>query len=575
MTESFDMRDYQQRASNAVFAEWEKGNNSTLIVLATGTGKTVIAGEIASRLPVDARLLFLVHREELMFQSRDKIQAMTGHRVALEGGEYRADRSAKFVVAMVQSLTKRLGGYDPGHFQYGIVDEAHHAVCKTYMGILDHFTSMTKVAGLTATPKRGDDVALGKVFDSVAYKMFAAEAIDLGWLTPIRSRVVTCNDMDLSQVRINVGDFNQTELKEQLLKQSVVHRIASESIAIADGRQTVVFCQNVDQSRSVCRMIESMGSNAVHVDGKISKLARRSRMAQFSEARVQFIVNCSVIEEGVDVPGIEVVANARPTRSQTRIVQAVGRGLRPIKPPTGATPTERCAEIADSTKPHCTVIDFVGNLGEHSMKVSGDLLGGDYCDDVRRIAIDLAREVQGDVDWPAIYAQAELRAIEEAKASNEDYALKRRQYAAMASESKWAHTYRPHPYAVFNLDTAVAQEKISPGDAFGTKLSMAIRFLEGEKLERREILQMSNVEQLYFARMLHRHISRGYCTWKQARRVHIHGYDPREMSKGKAGSLITRIQKNNWARPASDGPNLVHMREAGVASVADTVLDFS
>ena len=79
--------------------------------------------------------------------------------------------------------------------------------------------------------------------------MMAIEGIEQGWLTPIRSRVETVADMDLSKVKIDVGDFNSKQLNEQLTKQSVIHTIAAKTLAIASGRQTVLFCRAIDQSR--------------------------------------------------------------------------------------------------------------------------------------------------------------------------------------------------------------------------------------------------------------------------------------------------------------------------------------
>lgn len=561
---AYQIREYQQRAVDAVYADWNRNIRKTLLVMATGTGKTVVAGDIAARLPANGKLLFLVHREELMFQSRDKIESMTGHRVALEGGDYKADKHAKFVVAMVQSLTRRLNRFDPDRFTHGAIDEAHHAVCKTYMSVIDYF-NIEYWFGLTATPKRADGEAMGKVFDGQAFTMFAAEAIDQGWLTPIKSRVVTCNDMNLGQIKLNAGEFNQKELKAELLKQSTVSRIAQQSVAIADGRQTVIFCQNIEQSQAVCRTLKQMGEQALHVDGKIPKFARRSRMQDFAHGRAQFLVNCSVIEEGVDVPGIEVVANARPTKSQTRIVQAVGRGLRPLEPPKGQTPDERCREIRESRKPHCTVIDFIGNLGEQTMKVSGDLLGGDYDDDVRRIAIEIAKGIEGFVDWVEVYKQAEQQAAEQAAARSAEENERRKSAAVSGAESRWARTFNPHPYAVFSMSLQAAKS-VKPEDAYGGALSSAIRFLEDQKVDRRDYLRLTNVQQLYFARVLHKHVHKGFCTWKQANWLYKFGYDPRGMSKRDATLILDKVAANGWARPAADGPNTVFLNDTGQKS---------
>ena len=309
-------------------------------------------------------------------------------------------------------------------------------------------------------------------------------------------------------------------------------------------------------------MLKQLGEHALHIDGEVPKFARRSRMADFASGRAQFLVNCSVIEEGVDVPGIEVVANARPTKSQTRIVQAVGRGLRPVDPPQGKTPDERCREIRESRKPHCTVIDFIGNLGEQTMKVSGDLLGGDYDDEVRRLAIEIAKGIDGFVDWAAVYREAAQRAAEIAAARSEAENERRQKAAISGAESRWARSFVPHPYAVFSMNITAAKS-VNPEDAYGSALSSAVRFLEAEKVDRRDILKLTNTQQLYFARVLHKHLRRGYCTWKQSVLLYKFGYDPRGMTKNNARLILDKVAANGWARPSADGPNTVFLNDTG------------
>lgn len=550
-------RDYQVAAEDCVFREWDRGVRGTLVSHATGLGKTVLAGRIARRIVQQSRLLFVVHREELMFQAAKALGSMAKCEVVREGAGYKElllNPKAPIVVGMIQSLRRRMRTMDADLFSHVIIDEAHHATADGYRRAVDHFKGAKHLLGLTATPKRADGQAMGAVFDSVAHEMTVSDGIDLGWLTPMRSRIVTCNDLDLRNINLNAGEYNQRELKEQLLKQAVVDRIARRSIEIADGRQTVIFCQNIEQSQAVKRVICTLGGNAVHIDGKLPKSSRRHRIDQFAEARVQFLCNCAVVEEGVDVPGIEVVANARPTRSQTRIIQSVGRGMRPVDPPIGDTAEVRRAEISGSAKPYCTVIDFVGQIGARSMCFSGDLLGGDYDDDVRREAVEIAKQYTGDVDWREVYREAIAVASQRS--------VKQKSLGGSRSqERRWCAKYRPCPYDVLDLRLEDARS-VSKDDCNGGNLDSAIAFLEGEKLQSWEFNRLANYEQVFLARHIRRRSWDGLCSYPQARVIHKFGYSSDQTGR-EASLIIDRVKKANWVRPFEDGPNEVYEKACG------------
>lgn len=576
----FSVRDYQQRAEDEVFRLWGTGFRSVLIVLFTGGGKTVIAGNIAKRLQPGQRMLFQVHREELAYQSQKSLQEITGRQVALEMSGRKAFQEhpdASIVVAMCQSMCKRLEGYRKDHFHVFAQDEAHHLTASTFRAAYDYF-EWKHCFGLTATPMRSDGVALGKVFDRTCLDLMAISGIDDGWLTPIRSRVETIADMDLSQVKIDVGDFNSKQLGIQLTKQSVVHNIAEKTRAIAAGRQTVLFCKSIDQSKAVAAVLRQMGVKAEHIDGstgkgkwafgRYRKGEREQKMDRFRDGSLQMLINVGLIDEGVDVPGIEVVGNASPTRSQARIIQRIGRGLRPVEPPRGATPEERRAEIANSSKPHCTVIDFLGGqMGEHFMRVSGDLLGGEFDDDVRKIAIKLASKFNGEfIDWADIYRQAGIIAAEKEKARTE--AEERRQQLSLtqAAEHRWSFRYKPCPFDVFGLNKQDAVEY--KDDAYGRQLADAKKYLYDSGFDEADIARLSNVEQYFLGReywKFRRTHTENVASWKQMKCLYIRGYKPSDYRyrSTSASALIARVQQAGWVRPAEDGLNQVFLEATG------------
>lgn len=581
---SYTNRDYQQRAEDELFSLWGQGFRSVLIVLFTGGGKTVIAGNIAKRLQPGQRMLFQVHREELAYQSQQKLQEITGRQVALEMSGRKAfidNPDAPIVVAMCQSMCKRLAGYKRDHFHVFAQDEAHHLTAPQYRAAYDYY-DWKFCFGLTATPMRSDGVALGKVFDKTCLEMMAIEGIEQGWLTPIRSRVETVADMDLSKVKIDVGDFNSKQLNEQLTKQSVIHTIAAKTLAIASGRQTVLFCRAIDQSQAVAAVMRQMGASAEHIDGKTGKGGwkwgryvkgeRERKMDRFRDGSLQVLTNVGLIDEGVDVPGIEVVGNASPTRSQSRIIQRVGRGLRPVEPPQGMTPEERRAEIAGSHKPHCTVIDFLGGqMGEHFMRVSGDLLGGEYDDEVRKVAIQLASKFDGEfVDWADIYAKAAAIVAEREKSRS--VAEERRQQMSLlrAEENRWAFKKSkfdpPCPFEVLGIEKRDASE--FRDDAYGRALQDAKAFLSDAGFTDLELQRLSNTEQYFLGReywKLCRRIPDNRASWKQMRLLYVYGYKPKSyrFRKTTACGIMARVENAGWVRPLEDGVNEYFLADTG------------
>ena len=172
-TNSLPLRPYQQRAKEQIHTEWEQGRLRTLLVLPTGTGKTIVFAAVAEdQVRAGDRVLILAHRGELLEQAADKLQKSTGLGCAVEKAEQSCLASwYRVAVGSVQSLQRppRLEKFPHNYFSTIIIDEAHHAVTDGYRRILDWFPA-AKVLGVTATPDRGDLRNLGEVFDSLAYE---------------------------------------------------------------------------------------------------------------------------------------------------------------------------------------------------------------------------------------------------------------------------------------------------------------------------------------------------------------------------------------------------------------------
>ncbi|MBP7610789.1 MAG: DEAD/DEAH box helicase family protein, partial [Steroidobacteraceae bacterium] len=181
------LRPYQETAKANVLRDWLSGIRSTLLVLPTGSGKTIVFSRIIEDVVrLGGRVLVIAHRGELLQQAADKLCRTTGLRCAVEKAEETAlDSWLNVVVGSVQTLQSR--DRRNGHeFTHIIVDEAHHAITPSYRAILDHWPD-ARVLGVTATADRGDKRNLGEVFEHVAFEYHLPDAITDGYLAPIRA----------------------------------------------------------------------------------------------------------------------------------------------------------------------------------------------------------------------------------------------------------------------------------------------------------------------------------------------------------------------------------------------------
>ena len=386
-----NLRPYQIEAVTGVIDDIVD-NKSTLVVMPTGTGKTVCFAHIARQR--QARVMVIAHREELVQQAADKIRTVTKQSPDIEMAEYKAGRMYKspVVVASVQTLCAPMGNvdrmqkFDPHEFDLLVIDEAHHATADSYRRVIKHFTqnSRVRVVGFTATPDRTDKAALGMVFQSVAYKYEIMQAMDDGWLCPVETQQVIVKDMDFSHVRSVAGDLNQGELASIMEQEKVLHRVVTPTIEIANGRRTLVFAASVAHAERMSEIFNRHGVTSAIVHGGTFKDERRRILNAYNEGKIQVLCNCGVATEGFDSPGIEVVAIARPTTSRSLYTQMVGRGTRVLPGVVDGLQTseERRNAIARSAKPSMLTIDFVGNAGKHKLVCAADVLGGKYDEEV-------------------------------------------------------------------------------------------------------------------------------------------------------------------------------------------------
>lgn len=328
------LRPYQKEAKEAVRKQWNEGIKKTLLVLPTGTGKTIVFSKVSEEcVSMGDRVLILAHRGELLTQAADKIAKSTGLFCATEKAEQSCLGSwFRIVVGSVQTMMreKRLAQFPPDYFDTIIIDEAHHSISDSYQKVLAHFPD-AKVLGVTATPDRGDMKNLGQVFDSLAYEYTLPKAIREGYLCPIKAQTIPLT-LDLSAVGMQAGDFKAGEIATAL--DPYLESIAEEMEKICLSRKTVVFLPLVKTSQKFCQILNQHGFRAAEVNGESKD--REQVLRDFDDGRYNVLCNSMLLTEGWDSPAVDCVIVLRPTKVRSLYAQMVGRGTR-LSPQTGKT----------------------------------------------------------------------------------------------------------------------------------------------------------------------------------------------------------------------------------------------
>lgn len=408
------LRHYQAEAVDAIMDKLTE-HRSTLLVAATGLGKTQMFSEVALRFMPKGPILVLAHRKELVMQAAERLHLVTGTRPDIEMAEEWSGNNAPIVCASLQTIIKRLERWEPNHFSLIVFDECHHSVAKSFRKPLDHFSG-AKVLGVTATPDRGDKKALGKLFESVAYSIDIVDGIEQGYLVPIKGRSVVVEQIDLSGVSKTAGDLQVGQLDEAVVEG--VEGIVSKTLELEPDRQGIWFFPGVKSAELACERINAINpGTAAFVCGETPSEERDIIVKDFRSGRVQHLCNCQVATEGFDAPPASMVVIGRPTLSRALYAQMVGRGLRVLPGvvdgmDSAELAAERRARITSSLKQDCVVFDFCGNSGKHTLITPEDLLGGDYSDEEKKLAKKKAKEeVGGDVIENLKAARAELKAM--------------------------------------------------------------------------------------------------------------------------------------------------------------------
>ena len=511
-------RPYQVEAVGNVLEEFRRKHRSTLLVMPTGTGKTVVFAALSAIARAKGRVLVIAHREELIRQAAERITAVTGMSVGVEMGDECVDIGAMpdVVVASVQTMARagRREKFARDAFVLVVIDEAHHATASTYGAVLDYF-ALAKVLGVTATPDRLDGRGLRAVFETCAHVYEIRDAINDGWLVPIKQRRVAVEGLKLDAVRTKgrggAGDFDEEALAKQMLQEGFLHRVAAPLVELSGARPTIVFTPSVAVAGELAAVLGRYigASNVRALDGSTKHEERAATVEAFKRGDFRVLVNCALFTEGFDVPRIACVANCRPTKSRALYAQMIGRGTRPHP---------------ESEKDHLLVVDFTDASTKHKLVTVADVLDG-RCDDEERERCDELVAANPDTDV------AEL--LNAAKAQ---VAAERRHRVICEARFKAQDV---DPFDVLGADASRGRANHPPTPKQLEILSD--RKVPADGVDRDQATSLIDA-------MFERDRA-GLCRFKPASILARHGLNP-DVSRALASEAMEALAANHWRAPA-------------------------
>ena len=330
---NFEYRDYQLDCVNKIFQAWSEGELAVMLQLPTASGKTWIFVNIAvSLLNQQQPVIIVAHQKELIEQAVAKLKQLIDLPIGVIKAGVKPNPDARIQVASIQSLIRRKLPEE----SLLIVDEAHHSYSQSYAKIVDHYRrSGAYILGVTATPCRTDGKGFRFLKGGVSgYERLICgptvkELTERGYLAPFKLYAAkNIVDAQSSKIKICGGDYDRALLSELVESKLVIGDIVDTWLELAQGLRTVIFAVSTNHSKDIALEFCRRGIRAAHIDAKTPVKERERIFKEFAAGEILVITQYSIVTEGVDIVGIEVIQNLRPTNSIVRWFQSIGRALR-------------------------------------------------------------------------------------------------------------------------------------------------------------------------------------------------------------------------------------------------------
>jgi superfamily II DNA or RNA helicase len=328
-----ELRPYQDKIAKKVVTAYDNGEKRVFYIVATGLGKTVIAATIARELWSRGcrHILVLCHATDLAqqleqgFWSQIKKEVPTS--VFFDGLPPRYSEGISF--GLYQSLYSYLPGVDPEQFDVVIVDEAHHALAHGFRTCLEHLKPKFLI-GMTATPWRGDRQNLSTVFGDAIEKVSLVDGMTMGFLAKVDYRIL-CDNVEwdnmsmISKQHLSIRDLNKRLFLPQR-DEAVISEIQRVAYTVTNPR-IAIFSPSIEHSNRFADMLSVTGIPCTALS-RVDKAERRHRLLAFASGTYQAVTAVDVMNEGIDIPDVNILVFLRATHSRRIFVQQLGRGLR-------------------------------------------------------------------------------------------------------------------------------------------------------------------------------------------------------------------------------------------------------
>lgn len=356
------LRPYQVSSKRDIYESWLLVR-SVLFQMPTGTGKTRLFASIIKDFRTisvektiipQPRILVLAHRTELIEQISNTITNKYHITCGIIKSGIWENMDALVQVASVQSLTRRLARWGTVPFGLIVIDEAHHALAKTYLKICSAFPD-ARILGVTATPCRLNGESFRKIFDKLIVSPAVQKFIDMGYLSKfqyysIKPTAQFQYDIDNIHYFGANGDYAEKELMNLCDKTHVRAQLIKSYNKYAKGKKGIVYTINKTHNKHVAQQYQNIGVSVATIDSDTPAEERRRIVFDFRNGKYDIICNVNIFSEGFDCPDIEFIQLARPTLSLSLYLQQVGRVLR----------------IADN-KPYALILDNVGSYNKFGL----------------------------------------------------------------------------------------------------------------------------------------------------------------------------------------------------------------
>lgn len=341
----------QRKALRELRRYRDAGVKKALIISATGSGKTYLAAFDARNFEAK-RLLYIVHRESILKDAKESFVKIFGAERTY--GFYTGNENsleADFIFATSNMLGKHLDSFKKDEFDYIIYDEVHHIVAETGKKIFEYFEPEF-ILGLTATPERMDNQDIFTLFDqNVPFELRLRDAINNDLVVPfhyygIRDQLVDYSSKDKMTIAKNIAEQNNIEfIKSQIEK----YRKPGEKL------KCIAFCTNIQSCRLMAEELYEEGYHTISLTGINDTGVRIKAFKDLQDENnlLEIICTVDILNEGVDIPQVNMVLFLRPTESQTIFIQQLGRGLRKYP-----------------GKDYVTVLDFIGNNYDRAVQIA-------------------------------------------------------------------------------------------------------------------------------------------------------------------------------------------------------------